>query len=293
MVDSALRRAITGGRPLLLPGVYDALSARLAEQARFQAIYLSGSAVAMTLLGLPDIGLVTATEIVEQARRVTEATTIPLVCDIDTGYGNPLNVGRTVRAMEAAGVSGVQLEDQQFPKRCGHFDGKSVIAQDEMVMKIRAALDARTSADLILIARTDARAVLGLDVAIERAIAYREAGADIIFVEAPDSIEELGRIGKNVPGPLLVNVVEGGRTPQLSFDEYASLGFTVILYPTAAVRAAARTLSHFYRELKNVRSTLHLEHALLGFEERNEVNDLASYITLEKRYATEDEKART
>ncbi len=284
---STLRELLTRPGPLLLPGAHDALSARLAERAGFEALYLSGSATAMALLGLPDVGLVTATEVVEQVRHVAETITIPLVCDADTGYGNPLNVARTVRALEAAGAAGVQLEDQQFPKRCGHFEGKSVIPQDEMVMKIRAARDAARNPDLVIIARTDARAMLGLPAAIERALAYREAGADVLFVEAPQTIEELRTIGERVPGPLLVNVVEGGKTPQLTFEEYEALGFRVILYPTAAVRVAAKALADFYQRLREERSSLGFTHAMVSFEERNEINDLEGYQRLEERYATQ------
>lgn len=290
-----LRELLARPEPLLLPGVHDALSARLAQQAGFEAVYLSGSAVAMSLLGLPDIGLVTATEVVEQARRVVDAIDVPLICDADTGYGNALNVARTVRSLEAAGVAAVQLEDQQFPKRCGHFEGKEVIGREEMVMKVRAAVEARRNRDTLVIARTDARACLGLDAAIERALTYHEAGADILFVEAPQSVEELRLVGERIPAPLLVNVVEGGKTPQLEFEEYATLGFRMILYPTAPVRVAARALGNFYRMLRVERSTRALLGSMVSFSERNEINELDRYWRLERRYGVptpaRDEKA--
>lgn len=281
---AVLRALLARPEPLLLPGAHDALSARLAQQAGFEAVYLSGSAMAMSLLGLPDLGLVTATELIEQTRRVVESIDIPLVCDADTGYGNALNVARTIRALEMAGVAAVQLEDQVFPKRCGHFEGKEVISQCEMARKIRAAVDARRSPDTLVIARTDARARLGLDVAIERALAYHEAGADILFIEAPQSVQELRQIAARIPAPLLVNVVEGGKTPQLEFDEYARLGFRIVLYPTAAVRVVANALRAFYSTLRGRRSTRDLLASMVSFEERNEINNLERYLRLERRY---------
>lgn len=283
---SNLRRLLGRREALLLPGVHDALTARLAERAGVEAVYLSGSALAMAALGLPDIGLVTASETIGEARRIAEVISVPLVCDADTGYGNPLNVARTVRALGAAGVAGIQLEDQDFPKRCGHFEGKDLIPREEMVMKIRAAVEAREDPDLVIIARTDARAVLDLEAAIERSLAYREAGADVLFVEAPRTVDELREIGQRVPGPLLVNVVEGGLTPQLPFDEYEALGFHVILYPTAAVRVVARAAAGFYAVLRKERTTRGIIDTMVGFEERNEINDLARYAELERRYAT-------
>jgi methylisocitrate lyase len=239
----------------------------------------------MSQFGLPDIGLTTVTELVEQARRVANATSVPIVCDADTGYGNPLNVRRTVQALEDAGVAGIQLEDQVAPKRCGHFDGKSVISREEMVQKVHAALDARRDPDIVIIARTDARAVVGYEDAIERALAYREAGADAIFVEAPRTIDEMRDIAARIPAPLLINIVEGGKTPQLSFDDYARLGFRIVLYPTAAVRVTAKALDGFYRHLHLERTSTGFTDRMATFEERNEINDLAGYTHLTERYA--------
>jgi methylisocitrate lyase len=255
------------------------------ELSGFPAAYLSGSAVAMSLLGLPDLGLVSSSEMLEQARRTAAATTVPLICDADTGYGSALNVARTVRDLEGARVAGVQLEDQEFPKRCGHFEDKRVIPRAEMVMKIKAALDARRDPRFVIIARTDARAVLGLDEAIERGLAYAEAGADIIFVEAPQSKAELLEIGRRCAAPLMVNVVEGGKTPQLPLQEYADAGFKIVLYPTTGVRVAGRALSAFYKHLHDAGTSVGLAGGFLDFDERNAVNALVDYQRLEDLYA--------
>jgi 2,3-dimethylmalate lyase len=272
---------------MLLPGVHDALSARLAEQSGFSAVYMSGSAVTASLLGQPDIGMITQTEMVEQARRIVEAVEVPLICDADTGYGNPLNTRRTVRLFESVGVAGIQLEDQTFPKRCGHFDRKEVISLQDMVAKVSSAVDARRDASFVLIARTDARAVRGLDEAIERGLAYGDAGADIIFIEAPESEDELQRIVHTVPFPLLVNMVEGGRTPQLPFDALVDLGFKIVLYPTAGIRSVMKTLKLLYQDLLEAGSTADLLDRLVGFDERNEVTGLAFFETLEDRYRSD------
>lgn len=283
------REAYGSRRALLLPGVYDALSARLLELAGFPAAYLSGSAVAMSLLGLPDIGLVSSTEMLEQARRVAAATTLPLICDADTGYGNALNVAKTVRDLERAGTAGLQLEDQTFPKRCGHFEHKQVIPQAEMVMNIKAALDARSDESFVVIARTDSRAPLGLEAAIDRGLAYAEAGADVIFVEAAESRRELLEIARRIRLPLLVNVVEGGKTPQLTFDEYADAGYKIVLYPTTSVRVAGRAVGSFYDHLHTVGSSAGFAGGFLSFADRNLVNDLAGYEQKENAYAVRGE----
>lgn len=286
---SRFRHAFESRRVLLLPGIHDALSARLLELAGFPAGYLSGSAVAMSLLGLPDLGLVSSTEMLEQARRTAAATTLPLICDADTGYGNALSVARTIRALEGAGFAGIQLEDQEFPKRCGHFEHKRVISQAEMVMKIKAALDARRDPTFVVIARTDARAVLGLDAAISRGLAYAEAGAGIIFIEAPQSTAELSEISRSIAAPLLINVVEGGKTPQLSLEEYADAGFRIVLYPTTAVRVVGHALRSFYEHLRDAGTSVGFAGGFLGFDERNEVNALAEYQRLQDLYAVQAE----
>lgn len=251
---TALRAAIGAGRdagtpPLLLPGVTDALGARLVESAGFAAAYATGAGLANAQYGVPDLGLISLGEVVDHVSRLTEATRLPVVVDADTGYGGPLAAMRTVRLLERAGAAGIQLEDQEMPKRCGHFDSHALIPSAHMQTKIAAAAEARTDEALVIIARTDARSVHGIDEAIARGHAYVEAGADVLFVEAPRTVEELALVGKELSGvPLLVNVVEGGRTPQLPLQEYADLGFSVVLYANYLMRsmmAAGRdALSH-------------------------------------------------
>lgn len=286
------RDLLDGPGPLLLPGVYDALSGRLAERAGHRAGYVSGSAVAMTLLGLPDIGLLSGSELIDQARRIAAATTIPLIADADTGFGNALNVRHTIRLMEASGLAGAQLEDQSFPKRCGHFDGKSLISADEMAGKIRAASAARTDPSFVLIARTDALAVLGVAKAIERVNQYAEAGADVLFVEAPTSLADLRAVAAVASRPLLVNVVEGGKTPQLSIAQYAELGFRIVLYPTVGVRVAAAALDGIYRHLADAGSSAGFPGAITGFGERNAINDLGGWQDWERTFTPSDEDSR-
>jgi 2-methylisocitrate lyase-like PEP mutase family enzyme len=279
-----LRQALAAHEPLLLPGLHDALSARLVERAGFEVGYLSGSATAMSLLGLPDIGLLSGSEIIEQARRITAACDLALVCDGDTGFGNAVNVAYTVKSMEAAGVAAIQLEDQTFPKRCGHFGGKSVVPTEEMLQKLHAATEARSD-DFLIIARTDARAVHGLEEAIERGRRYADAGADIIFIEAPQTVEELGEVASSIAAPTLVNVVEGGKTPQLPLAQYAELGFSVVLYPTAAVRTATYALDALYGHLRAAGTTDGAPVPMASFAARNEINDLEYYQSIGTRAA--------
>ncbi|WP_017934533.1 isocitrate lyase/PEP mutase family protein [Nocardioides sp. Iso805N] len=230
--------ASTTGSPLVLPGVTDALGARLVEEAGFAAAYATGAGLANAGYGIPDLGLVSLGEVVDHAGRLNEATRLPLVVDADTGYGGPLAAMRTVRLLERAGAAAIQLEDQEMPKRCGHFDDHALIPAGHMQTKIAAACEARTDADLVIIARTDARSVHGIDEAIARATAYVEAGADVIFVEAPRTVEELELVGRELAGvPLVVNVVEGGRTPQLELKEYVDLGFGVVLFANYLMRS--------------------------------------------------------
>ncbi len=238
-----LRRRLDAARlegPLIAPGAYDALSARLIELAGFDAVYLTGFGAAASLLGKPDVGLLTGTDMADQARRLVLATHLPLIADADTGYGNALNVAHTVAVLEQAGVAAIQVEDQVSPKRCGHMSGKGVIDADEMAGKIRAAVDTRRDPDLVLIARTDAIAVDGVDEAIKRARAYREAGADALFIEAPTTEPDLERIAGELAGemPLVFNRVDDGRTPHLSHQRMTELGFAVVLFPVTALFAA-------------------------------------------------------
>lgn len=271
------RAALAANTPLVLPGVHDALSARIVERCGFSVGYVSGSAVAMALLGMPDIGILSGAEMLEQTRRITAASDLALVCDADTGFGNAVNVAYTIRALERAGAAGVQLEDQTFPKRCGHFSGKGIVAQDEMLEKLYAAVEARHDDDFVIVARTDARAVAGLEAAIERGLAYRDAGADVIFVEAPQTVDELREVAASIDAPTLVNVVEGGKTPQLPLTDYAALGFAIVLYPTAPIRTTAAALSALYSHLLAEGTTEGAPVPMVSFAERNEITGLAGY----------------
>jgi 2-methylisocitrate lyase-like PEP mutase family enzyme len=233
-----LRELLADGRLIAAPGVYDGLSAALVRRAGFPAAYMTGAGVAVSL-GLPDLGLVTMTEMVDRARLLAGLLDVPLIADADTGYGSPINVARTVREYERAGVQGIQLEDQTFPKRCGHLAGKEVVDAERFALVLEAALEARRDPHTLIVARTDARASLGLDEAIRRGRRYAEIGADVIFVEAPESVAEIERIAAEIDAPLLLNVVDGGRTPELPPDRLAELGFRVAIHPGAVLGAVA------------------------------------------------------
>jgi 2-methylisocitrate lyase-like PEP mutase family enzyme len=273
---------------LVLPGAYDALSARIIESQGFEAVYLTGAGFANSGLGVPDIGLVTASELRDHVARVADVVSIPLVVDADTGFGNAINMRRTIRMLERAGASAIQIEDQVFPKKCGHFSGKDVISLNEMIQKIHAAVDARDSNDLQIIARTDSRAVFSLDVALERAAAFKEAGADIIFVEAPESIEEMRIIGKSSDLPLVANMVEGGKTPLKTVEELSALGFSIALFANAALRSAQKAVTETMSELKKTGSTNGVLHALSGWEDRQNAVGKSYFDELESKYSTEE-----
>jgi 2-methylisocitrate lyase-like PEP mutase family enzyme len=274
------------GGPLILPGAPDAIGARVIEALGFEAVYITGAGVTNARLGVPDLGLITLTELADTVEAIRDAVEIPIVVDADTGFGGPLNVRRTVRMLERRGVNAIQLEDQQFPKRCGHFSGKEVIPAAEMVAKLHAALDARADDSLLIIARTDARQMLGLEAALERAELYRAAGADVIFVEAPQSRDELAEIGRRLDGPLLVNVVEGGATPQLPAQELGALGFSIVLYANAALRGAVHGMQVVLAHLRDTGSTLGALEQMVGWEERQELVGKPFFDELGERYAT-------
>jgi 2-methylisocitrate lyase-like PEP mutase family enzyme len=258
----ARRAAVT------VPGAANALFARVIEDLGFEAVYVTGAGVANMLLGAPDIGLTTVTEVSEAVAAIADAVSLPLIVDADTGFGNAVNMVRTVRMLERAGASGIQIEDQVFPKKCGHFAGKHVIAADEMVQKIRAAVDARRDPSLQIIARTDARAIEGLDRALERANAYIEAGADVTFVEAPTSLDELARIAKELPVPQVANIVFGGKTPEPGRDKLAEFGFSIVLYANAALQAALKASYDVLGALKTEGSLKSVADRLASFDER-------------------------
>jgi 2-methylisocitrate lyase-like PEP mutase family enzyme len=247
-----LRELLAGPEPLLAPGAYDALSARLVEQAGFDVVYMTGFGSTASLAGRPDVGLLTGTEMVDNARRIVAAVDSPVIADADTGYGNAINVVRTVQAYEQAGVAGLHLEDQVMPKKCGHMSGKAVIPAEEMVGKIRAAVEARRDPDLLLIARTDAAAVEGLPAALGRARAYADAGADVLFVEAPTSEDDIARVASELRdvAPLVFNWAEGGRTPAIPLARIAELGFALVLFPIGALLAATAGIQRFLTTLR-------------------------------------------
>jgi 2-methylisocitrate lyase-like PEP mutase family enzyme len=271
-------RELLAGDAVLMPGVYDALTARIAARVGFKLVFISGYSVSAARLGEPDFGFLTQTEMAEAARSVCRVSEAPVIVDADTGYGNALNVIRTVRDLQDAGAAGVFLEDQVWPKKCGHMAGKRVVDVEEHVQKLRAAVEARGARDLFVVARTDARQPLGLEAAIERCLAYREAGADALFVEAPESVEELERIAEALPGPL---VAERGVTPHLTRAELHELGFRLIVCPLAALFAAARAVQDVLVELRDAETTAGVIDRLLGFDKLNEL------VRLEERYADE------
>jgi 2-methylisocitrate lyase-like PEP mutase family enzyme len=285
MMTETLRARLSRKPIVVAPGVYDAFTALVATQAGFDTLYVSGAAIAYTKLGRPDIGLVSMSEVAETTTLIRDRIGAHLIVDADTGYGNAINVVRTVRTFERAGATAIQLEDQDFPKRCGHLDGKALIPTDEMVGKLKAALDTRASADTLIIARTDAVAVEGFEPAIERAARYREAGADVLFVEAPKSRDDLARIAKALPGvALMANMVEGGKTPILPATELEQIGFALVIFPGGIVRALGHMAAEYYGSLAANGTTEPYRNRMLGFEEINRVVGTPEMIALGKRY---------
>lgn len=274
------------GGIVVAPGVYDALTAHVAASAGFETLYLSGAAIAYCRLGRPDIGLVSSAEVAQTVALVRERVSSALIVDGDTGFGNALNVQRTVRLFEQAGASAIQLEDQVFPKRCGHLTGKAVIPAQEMAGKIKAAVDARRSASTLIIGRTDAAAVEGIERAIERARLYAEAGADVLFVEAPGSRDELAGIVRALDGtvPLMANMVEGGNTPLLTADELAGLGYRIVIFPGGIVRALLRTTREYYTSLKANGTNVPFRDRMLDFTELNDVLGTAAMLEQARTY---------
>ncbi len=281
-----LQQRLREPRVLLCPGVFDALSALIAEQAGFEALYLSGASIAYTRLGRSDIGLTTFSEVQDTLAHITERVRSPVIVDADTGFGNALNVQRTVRGFERAGAAMIQLEDQTFPKRCGHLDGKGVVPTAEMCGKLKAALDARASAHTLILARTDALAVEGLDAALDRAEAYLECGVDALFVEALRTPEQMqaacARFAPRVP--LLANMVEGGQTPVASADELAARGFKIVIFPGGTARAVAHTLTGYYGSLRQHGSTAPWRDQMLDFDGLNGLIGTPELLALGRRY---------
>ena len=282
--STRLKTILASRSAAILPGTPNALFARVIAQHGFPAVYVTGAGIANMSYGFPDIGLVTLAELCDHVAAIADAVELPILVDADTGFGNPLNVIRTVRLLERAGAAGIQLEDQVFPKKCGHFAGKQVIARAEMVQKIKAACDARQDGDLQIVARTDARAIEGIDAAIDRAQAYVEAGADATFVEAPVDLAELARIARELSVPQIANMVFGGLTPPASRDELAALGFGGVLYANAALQAALLAVDDVLAALRRDGSLAQVADRLAGFEQRQQAVDKPHYDALEQRY---------
>jgi 2-methylisocitrate lyase-like PEP mutase family enzyme len=275
-------------KPIVIaPGVYDPLTAMIAEKSGFATLYVTGGGIAYTRLGRPDIGLVSVSEVVDTLGLIRDRVGAHLIVDADTGYGNALNVQRTIRAFERAGANAIQLEDQSFPKRCGHLEDKAIVGQSEMVGKIHAAVDARHSNTTLIVARTDAVAVEGLDAALDRAASYRDAGADMLFIEAPTQREQLTRIAKSLAGsvPLMINLIEGGKTPTLPADELELLGYALAIFPGGIVRALARTAVDYYASLAAHRSTEPFRNRMFDFVGLNELLGTPDMLEHGKRYA--------
>ena len=272
-------------KPLVIPGVYDAIGAKIAQKVGFDAMFQTGYGTSATLLGMPDYGFIGATETLDNARRISNAISVPLIVDIDTGYGNALTVRKLIQELQNAGASGVFLEDQKWPKRCGHMKGKDVISKEEYAEKLQSAIDAKSNKDFIIVARTDARATEGLDKAIERGNYYRKLGADVIFVEAPKSLDEMKKIGKSINAPLVANMIEGGATPINSAAKLNKMGYKIILYPLSILYANTFATLKILHELKNKGTTMKLKNSLVRFNQFNDIVELSKYSKIEKKYS--------
>ena len=279
-----LRQMMTGNRIVVAPGAHDALTAKIIEQVGFSAVYMTGYGQAASHLGKPDVGLLTLTEMVARASNIVEAVNVPVIADADTGFGNAVNVMRTLREYEKAGVAAIQLEDQVAPKKCGHMTGRQVVSKEEMVGKIKAAADVRTDPDLMIIARTDARTVHGIGEALERAKAYEEAGADILFIESPESVEEMKQITTSFKVPVLANMVEGGRTPFLPVQDLQGLGYDLVIFPTASTYLVTKALTRLMTVLKDTGTTASLIPEMITFEEFNDLIGLTKIREIENMY---------
>ena len=281
-----LRRLINDkSKPLVVPGVYDAIGAKIAQKVGFEAMFQTGYGTSATLLGMPDYGFIGLSETTDNARRIANAISVPLIVDVDTGYGNALTVKKLLQDLQIAGVSGIFLEDQKWPKRCGHMKGKDIISKEEYAEKLQSAIDAKSSKDFIIVARPDARAIEGLDIAIERGNYYKKIGADVIFFEAPKSIEEMKKIGKSINAPLVANMIEGGATPISSTEKLYGMGYRIILYPLSILYANTFATLKILHELKNKGTTKKLKNNLVRFDQFNDIVELSKYNKLENRYS--------
>ena len=279
-----LASMIKSKKPLVIPGVYDAIGAKIAEKVGFDAMFQTGYGTSATLFGMPDYGFIGATETVDNARRISNAISVPLIVDSDTGYGNALSVWKLVKELEAAGAAGIFLEDQKWPKRCGHMQGKEVIPQEEYTEKLGAAIDARENKDFVIVARTDSRATEGLDKSIERGIQNKKTGADAIFIEAPRSLDEMKKIGKEIKAPLVANMIEGGATPMNSAETLNKIGFNIVLYPLSVLFANTFATMNILQELKNSGTTSKYKQKVVNFDQFNKLVELDKFKKMETKY---------
>ena len=279
-----LKSMLKSKKPLVIPGVYDALGAKIAQKVGFDAMFQTGYGTSATLFGMPDFGFIGATETVDNARRICRAVSVPVIVDADTGYGNALSVWKLVKELESAGAAGIFLEDQKWPKRCGHMQGKEIVPQEEYTEKLSAAIDARENKDFIIVARTDARATEGLDAAIERGKQNKKTGADAVFVEAPKSLDEMKRIGKEINAPLVANMIEGGATPLSSAETLNKMGFKIILYPLSVLYANTFATMNILKELKKSGETTKYKQKVVNFDQFNDLVELSKFRKMEKKY---------
>ena len=278
------RELLNREKTIILPGAFNALSARYVEKVGFEAVYTTGAGITNAMLGFPDVGLQSFYEIFHQIRYIVNAVNIPVISDIDNGFGNVLNAIRTVSEIEKIGVAGIQIEDQMFPKKCGHFSGKKIVSRVEMAKKLEAILNHRLDPDFVVIARTDAIATDGIEEAIERGKLYKAVGADIIFIEAPRTVDEIKRIGEEIKGDKIINIVEGALTPQLDRKTLSELGFKIILFPTTTLRASANSVKRVLELLIKGNSSQEIQNNIISWEERSDITNLSYYYDLEKKY---------
>lgn len=271
---------------IILPGVYDALTAKIAEDVGFETAFQTGYGTSASLLGMPDFGFLNAGETLENAKRIINSVNIPILVDIDTGYGNPLNVWKIVKDLERIGAKGIFLEDQVWPKRCGHMTGKTVIPKEEYILKLNAAMDAREDNEFIIVARTDSLAQFGIEEAIERGKEYKRIGADVIFIEAPKSIDQMELIAKEIKAPLLANMIEEGITPNLTADQLRKMGFKMVVFPLSALYSATFAIKQTLQTLKKTCTTKELKNKMITFQEFNDLVNLSVYRKLEKKYSS-------
>ena len=282
----SIRERLADDDIIILPGVYDALTAKIAENVGFESAFQTGYGTSASLLGMPDFGFLNAGETLENAKRIINSVNIPILVDIDTGYGNPLNVWKIVKDLERIGAKGIFLEDQVWPKRCGHMTGKTVIPKEEYILKLHAAIDAREDNEFIIVARTDSLAQFGIEEAIERGKEYKRIGADVIFIEAPKTIDQMELIAKEIKAPLLANMIEEGITPNLTAHQLRKMGFKMVVFPLSALYSATFAIKQTLQTLKKMGTTKELKNKMITFQEFNDLVNLSAYRNLEKKYSS-------